>query len=111
MNLQELINRLEALNPKAVVRRAFDNPHSSRDCYVDLAFEVCGHRRVGDMLADCRRVVGTKLPNRKSDQLYGIGPGTNVRLVKEWNATGEELGHLLLDYILADIVEDEEAKP
>jgi hypothetical protein len=54
MTLNELIRYLEKEDPKKVVAIGFNNPHSYRGYYEDLAFEPAKNITVGEML-DCAK--------------------------------------------------------
>lgn len=59
MNLSEIITTLEAEDPTRVLPEGFNNPHSYRGDYMDLAFEAADNITIGDMLAAAQSAVGT----------------------------------------------------
>jgi hypothetical protein len=100
MTLAELIARLEAANPAQVVKHGFNNPHSYRGDYMDLAFEPAADITVADMLSDARSALGTTYQGWKGGD-FTMGEHTWCWLSTEGDASGETIGALLLDLMLA----------
>ncbi|MCX3059572.1 hypothetical protein [Streptomyces beihaiensis] len=110
MDLGDLITTLEVADPTLVVQHGFANPHSYRGDYMDLAFEPAESITVGGMLAAARSALGATYEGWKGGQ-YTMGEHTWCWLSQEGDASGETISPLLLEYILADIVEQPAAAP
>jgi len=76
MTLGELINRLERVPPKTLVK--LGEPHSYRGYYCDLAFE-CVESTAGEALAMCRECLGEVFIGYKGGD-YQMGKMTPVWL-------------------------------
>ena len=102
MMLRELIAKLKGHDPAKVVRLGFRNPHSYRGDYHSLAFEPAENVPVGEMLQCAQRALGETYTGYKGGRftMYDL---TGVYLAKPGHE-GEELGPLLLGYMLNDIV-------
>jgi len=104
MTLGELIKRLEQEKPGKIVRYGFNEPHSYRGYYEDLAFEPCGPIRVSEMLRLAKEALGKEFTGYKGGE-FKMGEHTDVWLA-EHGKLGETLGPRLLNYILADFLEE-----
>jgi hypothetical protein len=94
MTLAGLIAELETRDPLAVVPLGFRNPHSSRACYSEVAFEPAANVTVGEMLQEARAAVGATYDGWKGGEFL-MGLDTQVHLAPP-SRSGEELGaHLL----------------
>lgn len=103
--LMELIERLEKEDPKKTLARGFDNPHSYRGYYDQLAFEPCeGPITVGRLLQFARSALGATYQGWKGGD-FTMGPYTDCHLA-EVGHTGEELGPTLLGYMLRDVAKE-----
>jgi hypothetical protein len=58
MTLKELIVWLESKDPKLVLSRGFNQPHSYRGIYADVAFVPCKDASVAEMLRDAKSALG-----------------------------------------------------
>ena len=103
MTLSELIERLEKADPAAVVRNGFSTAHSYRGYYEDLAFEPATSVPVGHMLNCAKAALGKTYCGWKGGEFL-MHEYTTV-WIAEHGCTGEELGPLLLSYMLNDIEE------
>jgi hypothetical protein len=102
MTLQELIDRLSKEDPKAVLRRGFNKPHSYRGDYACLAFTPCESVSVEAMLITAKGAVDRHFVGYKGGE-YLMWPDTEVYLA-HYGDTGDELSSILLDYMLANKV-------
>lgn len=100
MILKELIAFLEAHDPDQVVPIGFANPHSYRGQYYDLAFEPVEQVTIGSMLACAREALGTTYEGYKGGD-YEMSECTDVYLA-EYGSTGEQIGLVLLCYMVGD---------
>lgn len=100
MILKELIEKLEKYPKDKVVRMGFDSPHSYRGSYDELAFEPCPNTTVGQMLEYAKSAIGQTYEGYKGGQ-YLMDEYTTVNIA-EYGSCGEEIGEVLLKYILED---------
>lgn len=98
MTLGELIERLEQAPRDQVVPLGFNNPHSYRGYYEDLAFEPAENVTVGEMLDAARSALGKTFEGYKGGD-YTMHEYTDVWLAS-YSFTGESIGPVLLDYML-----------
>lgn len=104
MTLGELIEMLEAVDDKSVVlRRGFHNPHSYRGSYSRLAFEPAENVTVHSMLVCAKEALGNTYVGYKGGD-FVMEEYTDVYLAN-WSECGEELGAMLLSYMLKDVVD------
>jgi len=101
MYLKQLIDRLEKADPGTIIRHGFCCPQSYRGYYEQLAFAPADHVRVGEMLASAKEALGATYGGYKGGD-FTMTEYTECWLAK-YGDTGEELGALLLDYMLADV--------
>lgn len=99
MTLDELITALEAADPALVLPDGFDNPHSYRGYYDELAFEPASDISVGDMLAIARSAKGEWYQGWKGGE-YKMTGWTDCWLAME-GCLGEGIGPVLLRLMLA----------
>lgn len=99
MNLDELITMLEAADPRMVIRRGFDNPHSYRGYYDELAFEPTSNVTVGSMLEAARDAHGSTYTGWKGGD-FTMDGCTACWLSFEGSASGETLGRTLVALML-----------
>lgn len=104
MSLGELIEALEAVDPKLVCRKGFRNPHSYRGYYEQLAFEPAANVPVGEMLACARSAVNATYQGWKGGD-YTMMMHTDCWIDVRGTGNGELIGPMLLGYILTDTVE------
>jgi len=101
MTLQELIEELERHPPEQKVGLGFANPHSYRGDYEELAFAAESDTTVGDMLSCAKGALGAAYQGYKGGG-YVMGETTNVWLAG-YSFTGEEIGPVLLGFMLGDL--------
>jgi hypothetical protein len=99
MTLDELIAALTAADPDLVCPDGFDNPHSYRGYYTDLAFEPASDVTVGDMLANARSALGATYQGWKGGD-FEMDGRTDCWLSMEGSASGESLGGTLVELML-----------
>jgi hypothetical protein len=99
MNLGMLIKYLEREDPKQSVSLGFDNPHSYRGYYDQLAFELCKDATVGDMLKLAKESVGKTFTGWKGGE-YEMDEFTTVWLAEYGCGGGEVIGPVLLGLML-----------
>lgn len=104
LGLGELVERLRREDPAKRVHLGFRYPHSYRGDYFDLAFELAENITVGDMLTAAESAFGTTYQGWKGGD-YTMGEWTSTWLVTEEGDCGESLGAVLLEYMLADVVD------
>lgn len=100
MTLGELIAALEAADPTLVVERGFNNPHSYRGYYEDLAFEPASNITVGEMLDAARSADGATYTGWKGGE-FTMGSDTDVWLSLEGDASGDNIGAQMVELMLA----------
>ncbi|MEU8902144.1 MazG-like family protein [Streptomyces mirabilis] len=110
MMLKDLITALEAADPNQTVRHGFANPHSYRGYYMDLAFEPAANVTVAAMLADARSALGATYQGYKGGD-FTMDAYTDCWLSLEGEASGDSLGSLLLQLMLADPGTPREPQP
>ena len=98
MLLRELINFLEDMDQEKIVPLGFDSPHAYRNNYSELAFEPSRGLPVKKMLANAKKAVDTTYSGYKGGS-FKMDLNTKVYLAK-WGKPGEELGHVLLNYMM-----------
>jgi len=96
--LRQLIAALEQHDPNRVVKRGFDNPHSYRGFYDQLAFEPAEGVTVGSMLACARGAVDRVFQGYKGG-IYVMREHTDVWLANR-GELGEPLSPLALECML-----------
>jgi hypothetical protein len=101
VTLAELIAALEAEDPRKVLPRGFNNPHSYRGYYDELAFEPATNVTVAAMLHDARSALGATYQGYKGGD-YEMSDYTDCWLAFEGSAAGETIGPLLLELMLAN---------
>lgn len=99
MYLSELIERLEK-EPNKFLKLGFSKPHSYRGDYADIAFEPTEGAKVSDMLYDAKTSMGKVFRGYKGGD-FEMGKYTDCYLAN-YGDCGEELGPLLLEYMLKD---------
>ena len=101
MYVDELIVFLMARDPATVVPLGFHKPHSYRGFYEQLAFEPLPNTTVGAMLACAREALGKTYEGYKGG-MYTMEGYTDVHLA-EYGTTGEEIGTILLRYMVGEL--------
>ena len=98
MVLEDLIEELEKANPDIVCKVGFNNPHSYRGYYDQLAFEPVEDITVGEMLEAAKEALGSTYTGWKGGE-YTMSEYTDCHLANRGN-TGEELGATLLKLMI-----------
>lgn len=101
MTLGELIEELSKHPRDKIVARGFGHPHSYRGDYSELAFRPVNSTTVGDMLDAAKEADGTTYDGYKGGE-FTMGFYTPVHIA-EYGNTGEEIGPMLLGYMLGDV--------
>lgn len=99
MTLGELIAALEAADPNQTVKHGFNNPHSYRGYYHELAFEPTRDVTVREMLDAARSAVYATFQGYKGGE-FVMHNHTDCWLSMEGSASGDTLSALLLKMIL-----------
>ena len=99
MILRNLIDKLEKINPDTVCKRGFNNPHSYRGCYDQLAFEPVNNITVGEMLDVAKEALYSTYTGWKGGE-FTMDLFTDCHIANK-GTTGEELGNLLLELMIA----------
>lgn len=98
--LGELISALEAADQRLVLPDGFNNPHSWRGIYADLAFQPAKNVTVAAMLADARSALDATFEGYKGGDNV-MGEYTDCWLDFYGSSNGESLGPRLLAYMIA----------
>lgn len=102
MILKDLIERLEQEPYENTIRNGFGHSMSYRGDYSQLAFAPAQYVTVGSMLEEAKRAVGETYYGYKGGE-FVMDEYTDV-YIAEYGSTGEQIGKMLLDYMLADVV-------
>ena len=108
MMLEELIKRLEQEDSNKIVSLGFDNPHSYRGYYSDLAFTPAKNMTVGKMLECAKWALGSTYTGYKGGD-FTMNKYTEVWLA-HYGDCGESIGHVLLDYMFNLVEENKEKR-
>ncbi|MCK5604415.1 hypothetical protein KAR91_21170 [Candidatus Pacearchaeota archaeon] len=98
MTLGELIVALESHDQDRVIPLGFNNPHSYRGYYDELAFEPAENVTVGAMLKDAKSALGKTFTGYKGGD-YTMNEHTDVHLSFHGHC-GETLGKVFLNLLL-----------
>jgi len=98
MMLYQLIEALEKEDPEKVVALGFDNPHSDRGSYENLAFTPAENVTVDSMLKCARDAVGATYEGWKGGD-FKMDEETDVYL-GNWGECGETIGPILLGFMM-----------
>jgi hypothetical protein len=99
--LEEVIARLKREDPTKQVPVGFAAPHSYRGYYEELAFEVRRDITVGEMLAAAESADGVTFQGWKGGDYQMGGHSTCWLVVERGWSSGETVGALLLELMLA----------
>lgn len=99
MHLKKLIAFLEQQNQEKIVRFGFNNPHSYRGIYAELAFEPAENITVGEMLACAKAALGNTYMGYKGGN-FVMDEYTECWLSPYSMGDGETLGPTLLNYMI-----------
>ena len=97
MTLEELITELEKEDCNKVCRIGFNNPHSYRGYYDELAFEPTENVTIYDMLECANAALGNTYNGYKGGR-YRMNGYTNVHLAYR-GSSGQPLTKLSLAYM------------
>jgi len=100
MILEDLIKKLEQFPREQVVAKGFNEPHSYRGYYDELAFEPCDNTTVGAML-DCAKEALNKTYQGYKGGEYTMTEYTCCHLAF-YGSSGESIGETLLGYMLGE---------
>ena len=100
MYLDELISRLERENPSLVLQPGWQNPHSWRGSYMELAFEPTESATVADCLSAAREALGSTYQGWKGGD-YTMHGYSEVYLAQR-GELGDAMSGLLLDLLIED---------
>ncbi len=98
MTLQELIDLLKTYDQDTVVPHGFDEPHSYRGFYEQLAFEPCEDQTVGQMLAAAQSALGQTYSGYKGGD-YTMRGHTIVNLAR-YSECGNEINEPMIRAML-----------
>ena len=101
MTLGELIEILQKADQSRVVPIGFHRPHSYRGYYSCVAFELKDNITVEEMLESAKSALGATFVGYKGGE-YKMDNSTDVYLA-EYGRLGEEIGPVLLGYMLGNI--------
>ena len=97
MTLEELIKILEKAPQNLKVPKGFNNPHSWRGSYDELAFEPVENVLVSEMLADAKSAVGKTYTGYKGGE-FEMDKRTEVH-VSDWGSDYDYMGEMLTWYM------------
>lgn len=100
-SLGDLIDRLER-EPDHEVPVGFDNPHSYRGYYEQLAFEPRANTTVGAMLTAARSADGATFTGWKGGK-YVMDRDTECWISYRGMAGADKLGEMLVEFMLGHI--------
>ena len=106
LNLGELIEALEKQPSDKIARPGFDDPHSYRGYYEQLAFCIVPSASVGEMLKSAKRALGATFEGWKGGD-FTMSHYTECWLVEDHGDTGESIGAVLLSLMLGADTEGE----
>lgn len=100
MTLRELIVFLEKRPKDLKVPLGFDQPHSYRGIYADLAFKPTRNTTAGAMLNAAKGALGQTYTGWKGGE-YEMGEWVECHLA-DHGSTGEEIGETLLTFMVGE---------
>lgn len=98
MNLMKLIERLQKADKNRIVPMGFNNPHSHRGDYCQLAFEPAINIKVEEMLKCAEDSLGETFTGYKGGE-FNMHEYTEC-FIANYGECGEEISEILLDYML-----------
>lgn len=101
MMLKDLIETLKKYPDDQKVPLGFDNAHSYRGIYSDLAFEPVNDTTVGAMLREAEGALGETFMGYKGGD-FKMGEYTDVWLDHEGVGSGEGIGPVMLRLMLGE---------
>lgn len=104
MELAELIEKLQDLDPDRVCRPGFQDPHSYRGYYDRLAFVPCEEAKVSEMLEAAKEANGSTYYGWKGGD-FTMGDESFVHLAHE-GCLGPRVTELLVRVMSGDALED-----
>lgn len=100
LGLDDVIAALEAEDPDRVLPIGFNNPHSFRGDYAQLAFEPALNIKVGEMLDAARSALGTTYQGWKGGDFTMHG-STECWIAEEGRGSDNQIGPLLMHLLLS----------
>jgi len=100
LTLGGIIAALEAEDPARILPYGFNEPHSYRGHYEELAFEPAENITVGEMLAACRSALGATFQGWKGGD-YTMDADTECWIAVRGETSDNRIGPLLLKMMLA----------
>ena len=97
MFLMDLIKYLDTKDSNKIIPLGFNNPHSYRGYYEELAFEPAENVSIGEMLKCATDALGQTYTGYKGGE-FTMCEYTEVYLAN-WGETGESIGVILLDFM------------
>ena len=100
MYIEDLIKKLEEFPREQKVVKGFNEPHSYRGYYEQVSFEPCDDTTVGEMLDCVKESHNSTYTGYKGGQ-FKMTDGKECYLAF-YGSTGEEIGEILLGYMLGE---------
>lgn len=101
MTLGELIKFLETEDQEQIIPLGFNNPHSYRGSYNELAFEPAKNITVKEMLECAKEALGNSYFGYKGGK-FKMEEYTDIYLAI-YGCCGEQIGPILLQYMFNKI--------
>lgn len=105
-DLGQLIDHLNKHDPNKKVRIGFNNPHSYRGYYDELAFEPAENITVVEMLAAAHSALGATYQGYKGGD-FTMKDYTPVWISRYGGLSGQGIGSLLMYYMLGEDHDEE----
>lgn len=106
LTLEDLIAKLQSVDPKVRIKYGFAEPDSYRGYYNELAFVPASDMLVGEMLRYAKGALNKTYVGYKGGE-YKMTHSTRCWLAY-WGHEGESLGAVLLDLMLNNLSDKEE---
>jgi len=100
VNLGDIIDAFQQLDPDAVLPIGLNNPHSYRGDYMDLAFEAVTDAKVSDILDVLRSAVGATYEGYKGGD-YRMDRWSSCWIAPYGSSGGDCIGPLLLHFLVS----------
>lgn len=100
IDLDGIIARLEREHPDRVLPIGFNEPHSYRGDYMDLAFKPVRDIPVCEVLEAARSALGSTYEGYKGGE-YTMGGHTSCWIAEYGTSGDNQIGPLLLELLLA----------
>ena len=105
MILKDVIERLKNEPQDNVIKNGWGHAMSYRGYYEELAFSPANNVTIGSMLKEAEKALNNTYEGYKGGD-FTMDEYTNVHIAK-YGQTGHELSEMLLNYILADVINNE----